>query len=161
VGFLLGFVASDHVRIEPVWRALEVTNTDSAALDQSSEQLSADETQSLQNCAPCGAASYKPAETIQDEMIDSTHTVWSDRQYCWVVICKNHWFHHHPNTFNVHRIPLGETDTVAPRPPIQKPFAVRCDECSKEYTYKPSEVLRYEMDAPSAFVPHPLFREQL
>jgi hypothetical protein len=32
VGFLLGFVASGHVRIEPVWRALEVTNTDSAAL---------------------------------------------------------------------------------------------------------------------------------
>jgi hypothetical protein len=76
-----------------------------------------------------------------------------------VVICKNNWFHRRPNIFNVHRIPLGETDAVLPRPPIDKRIAIRCDECGKEYTYKPSAVLRYEMEVPAFFVPHPLFRD--
>ena len=93
------------------------------------------------------------------EHSESAKEMWVDSTYCWVVVCKNHWFHHHPNIFNVHRIPLGETDTVTSRPPIKKSFAVRCDECGKEYSYKPSDVLRWEMEVPLPFVPHPLFRE--
>jgi serine/threonine protein kinase len=85
--------------------------------------------------------------------------LWVDSNYCWVVVCKNNWFHRRPNIFNVHRVPLGETDAVLPRPPIDKGLAIRCDECGKEYTYKPSEVLRYEMEVPAFFVPHPLFRD--
>ena len=85
--------------------------------------------------------------------------MWTDSDYCWEVVCKNHWFHRHPNIFNVHRIPLAETDAVLPRPKIDRPFLVRCDECGKEYPYEPSEVLRYEMEAPASFVAHPLFRD--
>ena len=51
-----------------------------------------------------------------------------DRNQCRVVICENHWFRRHPNIFNVHRIPLGQTDAVLPRPKIDKPLAVWCDE---------------------------------
>jgi hypothetical protein len=79
-------------------------------------------------------------------------------QYCWVVVCKNHWFHRRPNLFHTHRIALGETDAVTPRPKIDRAFFVRCDDCGKEYSYKPSEVLRYEQDLPESFTPHPLFR---
>src|SRR2546429_3471777 len=78
--------------------------------------------------------------------------MWVDSNYCWVVVCKNHWFHGRGNFFSVHRIPLGETDAVLPRPDIDKPFLVRCDECGKEYTYTPSDVLKYEMEAPAPFV---------
>jgi serine/threonine protein kinase len=94
-----------------------------------------------------------------EKKIEPTKEMWVDSNYCWVVICKNHWFHRRPNIFNVHRIPLGETDAVLPRPKIDKPFGVRCDECGKEYIYKPSEVLKYEMEAPASFVPHPMFRD--
>jgi hypothetical protein len=88
------------------------------------------------------------------------HTAWEDSSYCWVVVCKNHWFHRRPNIFHVHRIPLGETDAVTPRPKIGRPFLVRCDDCRTQYAYKPSEVLRYEQEVPESFAPHPLFREQ-
>jgi len=39
------------------------------------------------------------------------------------------------------------------------PFKVRCDECGKEYVYKPTEVLRVEQEPPASFTPHPLFRD--
>ena len=84
--------------------------------------------------------------------------LWVDSEYCWVVICKNHLFHRHPNIFNVHRIPLGQTDGVMPRPPIPEVFLVKCDECKKEYRYQPSKVLRYEMEPPPSFEPHALFK---
>ena len=85
--------------------------------------------------------------------------LWVDCSYCWVVVCKNHWFHRRRNPFNVHRIPLGETDAVATRPTIGGPFRARCDECRKEFIFEPSEVLRWEMEPPESFVPHALFRE--
>jgi hypothetical protein len=88
------------------------------------------------------------------------HTAWEDSSYYWVVVCKNHWVHRRPNIFHVHRIPLGETDAVTPRPIIERPVVVRCDLCGKEYAYKPSEVLRYEQEDPESFIPHPLFREE-
>ena len=34
-----------------------------------------------------------------------------------------------------------------------------CDECGKEYVYKPTEVLRVEQEPPASFTPHPLFRD--
>ena len=81
----------------------------------------------------------------------------SDCQYCWIVICKNHKFHRQRNLFSGHRILLGETDAFTPHPPIDRPLNVRCDDCGKEYTYRPSEVLRYQIDLPASFAPHPLF----
>ncbi|HYY72894.1 MAG TPA: protein kinase [Candidatus Bathyarchaeia archaeon] len=87
--------------------------------------------------------------------------LWVDSNYCWVVVCRNNWFHRRPNIFNVHRIPLGQTDAVMPRPEIDKPFVARCDECGKKYTYAPSDVLKYEMEVPASFVAHPLFRHSL
>jgi hypothetical protein len=103
-----------------------------------------------------------PAVTVSAEKkIEPPKEMWVDSSYCWVVVCKNNWFHRRPNIFNVHRIPLGETDAVLPRPKIDKPFPVRCDECGKEYTYTPSDVLKYEIEAPASFVAHPLFGNSL
>src|SRR5947207_1812117 len=38
--------------------------------------------------------------------------MWEDSRYCWVVICKNHWFHVRQNIFFGHRIWF----------PLRKPF---------------------------------------
>jgi hypothetical protein len=95
--------------------------------------------------------------TAAEEETEPAKEMWVGSDYCWMVVCKNDLFHRHPNIFNVHRIPLGETDAVSPRPRLDKPFAVRCDECGKQYMYQPSEVLRYEMEVPASFVAHPLF----
>jgi hypothetical protein len=86
--------------------------------------------------------------------------MWEGSGYCWVVLCKNHWFHLRQNLFASHRIPLGETDAVAALPPIKKRFRVRCPECRKEYLYKLSDVRRYEQEPPDPFTPHPLFRDE-
>jgi hypothetical protein len=84
--------------------------------------------------------------------------MWVDSHYCWVVLCKNQWFHLRQNLFFRHRIPLAETDPLAPPPSLRGRFNVRCDLCGKEYRYKPSEVLRFEQELPDSFTPHPLFR---
>jgi hypothetical protein len=85
--------------------------------------------------------------------------LWVDSHYCWVVLCKNHWFHLRQNLFYRHRIPLAETDAVATCPSLEGRFSVRCDDCRKEYFYKPSEVLKSEIELPDSFTPHPLFRD--
>lgn len=87
----------------------------------------------------------------------SARDLWTNRDYFWVVECKNTHFHKHPNIFYTHRIPLGRTDSVLPRPPIQKPFYVRCNVCGEEFKYEAQEVLRCEMEMPDSFRPHPLF----
>jgi serine/threonine protein kinase len=113
-----------------------------------------------ENSTPAQVAA--PAVTMRAETkTEPPKGMWVDSDYCWVVVCKNNWFHRRYNFFNVHRIPLGETDAVLPRPTIDKPFGVRCDECGKEYLYRPSDVLKYEMEAPASFVAHPLFRDSL
>jgi hypothetical protein len=84
--------------------------------------------------------------------------MWEDPRYCWVVVCKNHWFHLRQNLFYGHKIPLGEVDAYAPPPTLKSSFAVRCDDCHKEYRYKPSELMRHEQELPEFFIPHPLFR---
>jgi len=86
--------------------------------------------------------------------------MWEDSCYFWVVLCKNHWFHARKNLLFRHKILLAETDAVTSGPPIDYSFKVRCDECGKEYAYKPSEVLRVEHDPPESFTPHPLFRNE-
>jgi hypothetical protein len=45
-----------------------------------------------------------------------------------------------------------------PRPTLEGRFRVRCDQCGKEYLYKPSEVRRLELRPPEKFTPHALFR---
>jgi hypothetical protein len=80
--------------------------------------------------------------------------MWEDRRYLWVVLCKNHWFHVRQNVFFRHRIALAETDAITSRPAVDCRFRVRCDECGKEYSYKPSEVLRVEQEPPESFTPH-------
>ena len=85
---------------------------------------------------------------------------WIDSHYCWVVLCKNHWFHLQQNLFFRHRIPLAPTDPVTPRPTLEGRFRVRCDDCRKEYLYKPSEVLKSELELPDSFIPHPLLRDR-
>jgi hypothetical protein len=115
---------------------------------------------------PAAPTAGNPPEEVQvraaeplPTIADSEKGLWVDCSYCWVVVCKNHWFHRRRNLFNVHRIPLAETDAVSSRPTINRPFRARCDECRKEYMFKPSEVLRWEMEPPPSFVPHRLFRE--
>jgi hypothetical protein len=87
--------------------------------------------------------------------------MWEDNSYCWVVICKNNSFHKRANRFFKHKIPLGETDVYSPPPALRGNFTVRCDECQKEYLYKPSDVLRHDQELPVSFTPHPLFRLNL
>ena len=86
--------------------------------------------------------------------------MWEDANYCWIVLCRNHWFHMRQSFLVRHRIPLAETDAVALLPGLPKHFRVRCDECSKTYTYEPKDVLRSELELPESFRPHPLFQEE-
>jgi hypothetical protein len=85
-------------------------------------------------------------------------SAWDESSYCWVVICKNVRFHRDANVNAGCKIPLGETDAFNPPPAITSPFVARCDECGKEYSYGPEEVLRLELAPPESFAPHPLFR---
>jgi eukaryotic-like serine/threonine-protein kinase len=90
--------------------------------------------------------------------VESTTGAWQDIHYYWVVLCKNYFFHMRQNLFFRHRIPLGATDPFSPVPSLDGPFKVRCDDCGKTYTYKRSDVRRYEQEITKAFTPHPLFR---
>jgi len=83
---------------------------------------------------------------------------WENPAYCWVVICKNKKVHRADNVNAGHKIPLAETDAFAPAPAIAGSFMVLCDDCGKEYSYEPKEVLRLEMELPASLKPHPLFR---
>ncbi|HZQ94412.1 MAG TPA: hypothetical protein VFA67_05335 [Candidatus Sulfotelmatobacter sp.] len=80
--------------------------------------------------------------------------------YFWVVICKNHRFHHKGNTSYAHQIALAETDAYSPLPlPARtEQLKVQCNDCGAEYSYKASEILRNEIAVPESFIPHPLFR---
>lgn len=86
--------------------------------------------------------------------------MWEDNSYCWVVLCKNNWFHYRQSLSSKHKIPLAETDAYAAPPALQNSFTVRCDECHKEYLYEPSEVLRHDQELPASFNPHPLFQPE-
>jgi len=88
----------------------------------------------------------------------TTWSPWDQSSYFWVVICKNVKFHRHANINSGHKIPLGETDAVTPPPALASPFVATCDECGKEYSYGPEEILRLELAPPEPFTPHPLFQ---
>jgi hypothetical protein len=66
---------------------------------------------------------------------------------------QKHWFHARKNLFFRHKILLAETDAFSSRPPVNRPFKVRCGECRKEYIYKPTEVLRVEHEPEESFTP--------
>ena len=103
--------------------------------------------------APAAASSKTgPESPVKKEM-------WADSHYCWIVICKNGGFHRHTNLLFGHRIPLGETDAVSPRPALAGSFKVQCDECGKQYSYEADDVLRFEQKLPETFTPHRLFRD--
>jgi hypothetical protein len=107
--------------------------------------------------ASTGRAGSTLEQDAAPEGDEPQHGFWEDRNYCWIVLCKNNWFHLRENSLYRHHIPLGETDGVSPLPVLTGPFHARCDRCGREYRYKPSEVLRYEEELPKAFRPHPLF----
>lgn len=81
-----------------------------------------------------------------------------DRDYFWVVLCKNYRFHHKGNLSYAHQIMLGETDAYSAPPMLTQKVSVRCDSCGETYSYKPTEILRNVMEIPTGFVAHPLFR---
>ena len=62
-----------------------------------------------------------------------------DKEYYWVVLCKNRLFHFRQNYR--HKILLGVTDSFAPLPRLNVPFKVQCDVCGKEYIYRSEELL--------------------
>ncbi len=78
--------------------------------------------------------------------------------YFWVVICKNHRFHHKGNTSYAHQIPLAETDAFSSLPMLSEELQVRCNACGEQFTYRPKDVLRNEIAVPDEFAPHPLFQ---
>jgi len=81
----------------------------------------------------------------------------AEGQYYWAVLCKNHSFHKQQNLFFAHKIPLAETDAFLPPPPLNSRLNVRCDDCGREYSYEPKELVRIQLEYPEPFTPHPLF----
>jgi hypothetical protein len=82
-----------------------------------------------------------------------------ERDYFWVVLCKNQRFHHRNNTSYAHQIALGETDAYSPLPMLTQKVTVRCDICGEEYSYRSVDILRNIIEVPNGFVPHPMFRQ--
>lgn len=80
-----------------------------------------------------------------------------EKQYCWIVICKNRWFHVRHNAWFGHAIPLAETDFYSLLPELPFRFSVRCDQCGKEKSYRPEDVTRFEMYPVTPMNRHPLF----
>ncbi len=77
--------------------------------------------------------------------------------YYWVVFCKNRLFHNRQNIAVGHAILLGETDAISPCPPTPDSFAAQCDDCGREYAYRPTDLLRFESETRASFIAHPLF----
>jgi hypothetical protein len=88
--------------------------------------------------------------------------MWEDNRYFWVVLCKNRLFHIRKSlSLNYReRIPLAETDAFTQCPVGNCTFNVRCNKCGKEHIYRASDVLKFELEAPESFTPHPLFRDE-
>jgi hypothetical protein len=76
-----------------------------------------------------------PVATVAKREKVERKEMWVDSHYCWVVLCK----------------------TTPPFP--RRPLRVQCDDCHREYLYKPSDVLKYEQELRDTFTPHPLFRD--
>ena len=154
---LLLLMASKTAKSEQTWQKLEDADTASVKPAQDVAGRRARRNLSKPQKPPTVPGGQKLETGLKQK---PWHTAWEESSYYWVVVCNNHWVHRRPNIFHVHRIPLGETNAITPRPMIERPVVVRCDLCGKEYAYKPSEVLRYEQEDPESFIPHPLFREE-
>ncbi len=153
-----------------IWKTLDDSEAAAAASGQATGRRPTEQTVpgagtggAVSGAQAPGATAVEVAEpaaapTVPNREKYPRKEMWVDSYYCWVVLCKNHWYHFRQNLFFRHRIPLAETDALAPRPSIDHHFRVRCDDCGKEYIYKPSDVLRFEQQVPDSFVPHPLFR---
>lgn len=76
--------------------------------------------------------------------------MWDEEheEYYWVVLCKNHHYQLKQSQAAGHPILLGETDSVSPPPHLETDFKVRCDDCGKEFSYGPRELLRHETEPP-------------
>lgn len=83
--------------------------------------------------------------------------MWGPSNHCWIVYCKNRWFHLLRDFRLRHKIPLGITDNFAPCPDLEDRFAVTCNVCGREYLYRRGEVRRSFENLPEAFTPHPRF----
>lgn len=109
------------------------------------------------------ADTFVPQKSLPYPLRDRLGEVrmWEDNRYFWVVLCKNRWFHMRDSlSLNYRqRIPLGETDAFTSCPIGNLTFNVRCDKCGKEHIYIASDVLKFEMEPPESFIPHPLFAE--
>ena len=86
------------------------------------------------------------------------HPVEYVTDYYWLVVCKNHRFHHKGNIGYEHKILLGEADAFGGPPTLPEKVEIRCDSCGEAYSYKRKEVMRDEVQVPESFVPHPLFK---
>ena len=82
-----------------------------------------------------------------------------DSEYFWVVLCKNHRYHKQQNLFFGHKIPLAETNAFLSPPLINGALQVRCDDCGEEYAYQSKDLVRFELEYPVSFTPHPLFEQ--
>ena len=83
----------------------------------------------------------------------------ANAEYYWIVLCKNQLYHLKQSQAAGHPILLGETDSVSPPPNLEMNFEATCDDCGKEYTYSPRELLRHETEPPASFSAHPLFAD--
>lgn len=84
---------------------------------------------------------------------------WTRATYFWVVICRNTKVHKSENAMIGHKIALAKTD-VFESLPVRVVLLVKCDGCGEECIFKPSELLRLEMERPEHFTPHPRFAER-
>ncbi|MGB7847549.1 MAG: hypothetical protein WBL63_18190 [Candidatus Acidiferrum sp.] len=149
----LAYFGLKKTRAESAWKTVDAgANTEAAYRSKFREQSSIETQQGASEVANGGVAVQVHVK------VEPAHGKWDDTNYYWIVFCKNHWVHFRQNLFFRHRILLGETDEVMPPPELKGPFVARCDDCGKEYLYKPSDLLKHEEELEKAFTPHPLFR---
>jgi len=148
-------IARQCLRRDPVlrWTMAQVAN----CLNPAPVQVAAPvQVPAPQAVASAQTATPTPAVAATEKPPEPASEAWQDIYYCWVVLCKNYFFHMKQNLFFRHRIPLAYTDPYASIPEIDGPFEVRCDDCGKTYVYKRKDLRRYEGEVPK-FKTHPLF----
>jgi hypothetical protein len=87
--------------------------------------------------------------------------MWEDRQYCWVVFCKNWLFHLRQNIFHRHRIPLGFSDGITRRPPIDARFRRSATCAARNTSANPLKWCDTNRSRPSLFSHIPYFRKRI
>jgi hypothetical protein len=158
-GYELFFV-KNFSRREPVWEKLDEKSSVEARSREGIRQVACGPAEVDSAVLPPKLTQRSSLQSAAD--VESTedypHNTWEDKNCYWIVICKNRRFHHKQTRVYNHKIPLAETDPFEELPVITSKLVVHCDECGEEYSYRPEEVLRYELNAPESFMPHPLFK---